>query len=195
MKTTKDDAQTQPTEEPQETASTTLEADEVIDPEPSEARALKALKASKTIDNHVLGAMGVGIVPIPLVDLLGVAGLQLHLLNKLAGIYGHSCSAEMGKKLIASITGGAVSAFAAYPLSMVLRSIPVVGWTLGAGSRSILSGATTYAVGRVFAQHFDKGGTLLDLNLDKAKSSFKDHYEKGKEWCSSFGKKPATAEA
>lgn len=191
MKTTKDDPQTQTAEEPQEApgAGATLEA-EVIDPEPSAERTLKALKVSNTIDNHVLAAMGVGVVPIPLVDLLGVAGLQMHLLNKIAGVYGLSCSSEMGKKLIASVTGGVVSAYAAYPLSMLLRSIPVVGWTLGAGSRSILAGATTYAIGRVFAQHFDRGGTLLDLDLDKAKTSFKDQYEKGKQWCTSFGKKP-----
>jgi len=195
MNATKDDPQNQKAEETQEApgASATLEG-EVIAPEPTEQRTIKALKVSKTIDNHVLGAMGVGVVPIPLVDLLGVAGLQLHLLNKIADIYGISYSSEMGKKLIASVTGGVVSAYAAYPLSMLLRSIPVVGWTLGAGSRSILAGATTYAIGHVFAQHFDRGGSMLDLDLDKAKASFKDQYEKGKKWCSTFGRKSATTE-
>jgi uncharacterized protein (DUF697 family) len=114
MKATKDDAKNTQAEETQEApgASATLEG-EVIDPEPTEQRTIKALQVSHTIDNHVLGAMGVGVVPIPLVDLLGVAGLQLHLLNKIAGIYGINYSSEMGKKLIASITGGVVSTYAA----------------------------------------------------------------------------------
>lgn len=195
MKATKDDPQSKQTEETKEApgASPTIEG-EVINPESSEQRTIKALKVSKTIDNHVMGALGVGIVPIPLVDLLGVAGLQLHMLNKIASFYGVSYSSDMGKKLIASVTGGAVSAYAAYPLSMVLRSIPVVGWTLGAGSRSILAGAATYAIGHVFAQHFERGGTMLDLDTDKAKASFREQYEKGKKWCFNLGKKSATTE-
>ena len=42
------------------------------------------------------------------------------------------------------------------------------------------AGASTYAVGQVFIQHFESGGTFLDFDPDKVKAYFAEQVEKGK---------------
>lgn len=133
------------------------------------------------IDRHVIAASGVGLVPIPLVDLAGVAAVQLNMIKRLAELYDIDYSSRRARSIIAALIGGSIPAAGALPLFSLAQSIPVIGWTIGAGAASILSGASTYAVGHVMAGHFAKGGDIDDFNADKAKESFGEFYSKGKE--------------
>jgi lipoate-protein ligase A len=45
---------------------------------------------------------------------------------------------------------------------------------------SAIGGAATYAIGRVFIQHFESGGTFLDFNPEKVREYFKEQFERGK---------------
>jgi len=183
-------------------ATMTNQADDTATAETAEAAAqaaaaneLVTLKASRMIDRHMLAAAGVGIVPIPLVDLVGVAGVQLNMLRKLSDLYGVPFSANTGKNIIAALVGGAIPAYGAMPLFYLVRNIPVVGWTLGAGAASILAGASTYAVGHVLERHFAKGGSLEDLDVEEARSTFKDLMARGKERVAGLRKKKGDAAA
>ena len=51
--------------------------------------------------------------------------------------------------------------------------------TLGGGAVAISGASVTYATGEVFVQHFESGGTLLDFDVEKAKSQFKKALKKG----------------
>ena len=42
------------------------------------------------------------------------------------------------------------------------------------------SGALTYAVGRVFIQHFESGGTFLDFDPAEVSKYFAEKYEQGR---------------
>jgi hypothetical protein len=66
-----------------------------------------------------------------------------------------------------------------------------VGSVLGGSAMMLLSGASTYAVGHVFAQHFEKGGTILDIEARQVKNQFNQYYEAGK---NKFSHKKAAAE-
>jgi uncharacterized protein (DUF697 family) len=57
--------------------------------------------------------------------------------------------------------------------------VPVVGTVLGGLSMSLFSGAATYAIGKVFIQHFEAGGTFLDFNPISVKEHFHALYEEG----------------
>jgi uncharacterized protein (DUF697 family) len=147
----------------------------------SKDRARKALSAENIISKNMLIAMGVGIIPIPVVDFVAVTGVQIRMLRQLSELYGVPFSRETTKSVITALVGGALPAFTAFPVARwAMRYIPVVGWTLGAGAMSILSGASTYAVGKVFEKHFQSGGTILDLDLEKAKADFDDLLHVGK---------------
>jgi hypothetical protein len=43
-----------------------------------------------------------------------------------------------------------------------------------------LAGASTYAVGRVFIQHFECGGTILSFDPEKVRAHFEKEFEEGK---------------
>ena len=45
----------------------------------------------------------------------------------------------------------------------------------------MLTGASTYAVGRVFIQHFESGGTFLTLDPDKVKAHYRAEFERGEQ--------------
>ena len=44
----------------------------------------------------------------------------------------------------------------------------------------VMSGASTFALGRVFSAHFQSGGTLLTLDANKMKEEFKRQLQVGK---------------
>ena len=58
-----------------------------------------------------------------------------------------------------------------------MKSIPFVGTIAGALLVPSLASAATIALGRVFTQHFETGGTLLDLNAEKLRAHFKSEFE------------------
>ena len=55
-----------------------------------------------------------------------------------------------------------------------------MGQTVGILSMSILCGSSTYALGKVFTQHFESGGTLLDFDPDKMREYYQGQLEQGK---------------
>lgn len=124
-------------------------------------------QATRTINYHTIGVGAAPfLIPSLLVDLLVVAGVQLNLVRSLARIYEQPFSEQLAKSLIAALVGTAVPA-AAFGL---FNTIPWLG-ILGSSAGGI---ASTRAIGRVFAQHFESGGTFLTFDPDKVR----EHYER-----------------
>jgi len=135
---------------------------------------------NKLIRNHVYTAMAVGLVPIPVVDFIGVTGVQINMVRKLAKLFDIPFSRETTKNIIISLIGGTVPAVTSYPVASAVKVIPIIGLSLGAVSMPVISGASTYAVGKVFYRHFASGGTFLTLDVEKAKQYYSEMYQKGK---------------
>jgi uncharacterized protein (DUF697 family) len=153
------------------------------------------------IRKRVYAAIGVGLAPLPLVDLAGLCAIQMELVRALARQYGVPFRFDLAKPLVASLVGSVVPVAAVPVVFSLLRAIPVIGWTSSALTVSVTGGAATYALGRVFARHFAAGGTLEGANVETLRNSFKATYEEGKEFVSNLrGKKgqaaaPAATEA
>ena len=54
---------------------------------------------------------------------------------------------------------------------------------------SVLSGASTFALGEVFKKHFETGGTFLDFDPGRLKNYYNEKFEKGKEMAADLQKK------
>jgi len=134
------------------------------------------IKADGIIKNHVLWSMGGGLIPIPLIDLAAVTAVQLDMLQKLANLYEAEYSEEVGKGFVAALTGSTLAKLG----SSFIKAIPGVGTVLGGVSMSILSGASTYAVGQIALNHFEGGGSLLEVDLEWAKKAYTEAFEQGK---------------
>ena len=141
------------------------------------------------IRKRVYGAIGIGFIPVPLVDFLGLTALQIEMIHALAKAHGVEFKKERVKSIISSLCGGLLTT-ASVPLAASLfKSIPVIGITAGAATISIMGGSTTYALGWVFDRHFRKGGNLIDFNAEEAKTYFKEKVEEGKNLVGKLKKK------
>ena len=58
--------------------------------------------ASKLVDRFAIWSGVAGLVPLPVVDVLAVGGLQLQMLRRLSQIYGVEFSKNRGKALVAA---------------------------------------------------------------------------------------------
>ena len=55
---------------------------------------------------------------------------------------------------------------------------PVVGTFLSTFVEPAAAAASTYALGHVFLQHFESGGTLLNLDPDAMRQHYYEEYRK-----------------
>ncbi len=149
----------------------------------------RSKRADRTIRNHVLWSMGAGFIPFPVADFLAVAAVQLDMIRSLSNVYDLDFKETEGKALITSLTGSGLSRVGANAL---IKLIPGVGTALGGVSMSILSGASTYALGQVFKTHFDTGGTFLDFDTSKFKKFYDEQFEKGKKVAEDLRKEAET---
>ncbi|MDY0093256.1 MAG: SHOCT domain-containing protein [Candidatus Vecturithrix sp.] len=151
----------------------------------------KQQQAEKIIKEHVLWSLGAGLIPIPLVDVAAVTVVQLDMLKQLCRLYEKIYSDSEGKALLSALTGGMLARIGA----SALKAIPGIGSLLGGVSMTIMSGASTYAVGRVAILHFTSGGGLLDLDFNFAKKMYAEEFEKGKTYASNLEKEKPSASA
>jgi uncharacterized protein (DUF697 family) len=137
--------------------------------------------AEKLTNRFVLWSMGGSLIPIALLDIAAVIGVQIKLIAEMSKIYGVPFEKNRMKAILASLIGslGLVRA-GAILFGSVVKLIPGIGHLIGAVSVPIVVGAITYATGKIFIAHFESGGTLLSFNAETAKESFKAHFEEGK---------------
>lgn len=141
----------------------------------------KTENADRIVKNHVLGSMSVGLIPIPLVDLVALSGIQLNMLRKIAKQYGIPFSKDKGKNMIASLLGGGLSVPIAGALTSLVKAFPVVGMASGALVMPATAGAVTYAVGKVFTRHFASGGTFLNFDPEAVKDYYSEMLKEGEQ--------------
>ncbi len=138
-------------------------------------------KIEKTIQNHVYTAMGIGLIPVPMVDFLGVTTTQVSLIYNLCKIYDVNFTENTAKNIITALVGGGLTAPIGTFLGSMIKIIPVVGQTVGVLAMPVVAGSTTYAVGKVIALHLDSGGSLLNFDAKKMKEHYSNFCKEGEE--------------
>lgn len=138
-----------------------------------EAHIEQKRKANRIVRFRTLLAAGVGFIPFPAVDAAGILAIQLWMLRDLAGLYDVPFKKQLAQSIIGSLVGniGTVGA---------VKLIPGLGSLLGGGAVAVSGGAATYALGKIFTQHFSQGGTLLTFDPVKSQQYFQQLYEEGK---------------
>ena len=136
-------------------------------------------KAEDIVRKHMLVALGTGIIP-PLVDIAALTGIQIRMLYVLSETYDVKFKNELGKSLIGSLVGGyGMANLCTGAVYSLMKLIPVVGQIAGAVSMAAVASASTYALGKVFIQHFESGGTLLDFKPEKMRDYYVEQYKQG----------------
>lgn len=139
-------------------------------------RAARAASAKELVKKYSLGTAAVGLLPLPLVDLIALSVLQGKMLKDLSKIYRVTYSEQRAKiyisALLGSITSISVARQSCLLVGSLLKSVPAVGLVAGSAVMPAASGASTYALGKVFIQHFESGGTLLDFDAEKMRAYY-----------------------
>lgn len=136
----------------------------------------------ETITKHVLLSMGMGAVPIPIVDILGLTSIQTNMVREIAKTEGDNFKKKAVTSVItALLTSLGTKGAATGVLTSLVKSIPVAGTLAGAVTFPVVAGATTFALGQVFVRHYQSGGNLTNLDPASAKQYFSEQFEKGKE--------------
>jgi uncharacterized protein (DUF697 family) len=132
------------------------------------------------IKKHMLGAMAVALIPVPGIDLAAVAGVQIKMLASMSKIYHVPFKENRAKQIIAGLVGSfGANAMATGLVASAVKIIPVIGQLGGALAMPVVAGAATYAVGKVFVQHFESGGTFLDFDPEKTREYFAQKFSEG----------------
>lgn len=98
-------------------------------------------------------AAAAGLIPLPGLDLAAVGAVQLKMIAELAAHYGVPFNGQVGRSLLATLVGGLGAARLSFALGPMIGIVAKPGAAFGA----------TWAIGKLFASHFDKGGTLADF--------------------------------
>lgn len=142
----------------------------------------RVAEAQSLVKNNVIWAMGVGVVPFPLIDLLGISGVQIKMLREMSSLYDIPFSEHKVKNIVGALIAGlgSIGIGGAVAFS-VFKVVPLMGHLAGALAVPAAAGALTYAVGTVFIQHFESGGTILDFDPKAVREHFRAEFEKAKD--------------
>jgi uncharacterized protein (DUF697 family) len=141
-------------------------------------------RADKVIRDSVMWSMGAGLIPVPLADMVAVSAVQIDMLKQIASLYQVDFAETRLKSWMAALSGSVLPKLGAG----AIKFIPGIGSLVGGVSMAALSGASTYAIGQVFAQHFESGGTLLDFDVEKFKDFYQRQFEVGKAFVENLSK-------
>lgn len=133
--------------------------------------------ADSVIRNHMLISMGVGFIPLPLMDVIAAGAVQLDMIRQLCKVYDVEFKENQGKAIVSALS---TSILTKMGVRSALKLIPGIGTIIGGVTLAVFNGASTYALGEVFKKHFEYGGTILDFDVDRVKKAYKEKFEKGK---------------
>jgi len=107
--------------------------------------------------------------------------VEVKMLKELSALYEVPFKEDQVKNVVASLLAGLGAPVMGTALTMSLvKAVPVIGFLSAFLAIPSLAAAFTYAVGKVFLQHFASGGTFLDFDPKKVREHFAREFEEGK---------------
>ncbi|KJS32405.1 MAG: hypothetical protein VR64_06635 [Desulfatitalea sp. BRH_c12] len=141
----------------------------------------KRLIADNTIKNYVILAMGTGLIPSSLVDIVAITALEVKMIGDLARIYDFPIPHRLVRyKILISLLGSLGPVYLSVKMHAALKSVPLIGHAVYVGMLSITGGVAMYAVGKTFQRHYESGGTFLSSENSVLKNFFQEKYQEGK---------------
>lgn len=151
-----------------------LKTDVILEDMSKSHKVNRSNEARIIVKRYAYYSSGVGLLPIPFAEVLTVNAVQYAMIRKLASCYDLSFKGQWVKSLISSLLSGVVSASIIYgPVTNALTVMTGFGWFMRAGVALSVSGAVTMALGKLFIDHFERGGTLFDLDVEQTKVQLK----------------------
>jgi hypothetical protein len=139
------------------------------------------LKADNIIKDYVILAMGTGLIPSALIDVVGITALEVKMIGDLAKVYAFPVPRRLVRyKILISLIGSLGPVYLSIRMHSALKSVPLIGHAVYVGMLSVTGGAAMYAVGKAFQRHYESGGTFLSSRNSVLRKFFRNKYDEGK---------------
>ena len=136
---------------------------------------------NRIIRENILWATGGGLIPVPLLDVVAITAVEVKMLKELSALYEIPFREGKVKSIVASLVAGlGAPTLGAAITASLFKFIPILGAVSGFIAVPGAAAAFTYAIGKVFLQHFASGGTFLDFDPKKVREHFARQFEEGK---------------
>jgi len=149
---------------------------------PSPISAEQTAAAAALIRKYSLYAMGCGLIPAPIIDMLAVTALEVRMIQDLSKVYQFQFPRKLVVyKIVLSLLGSIAPVYFSNKLKSGVKALPGVGLIAASGLLAAVNGASVYAVGKVFMRHFESGGTFLSSDNAVIRRFFNESYAEGKQ--------------
>jgi uncharacterized protein (DUF697 family) len=138
-------------------------------------------RVEKIIKRHSLLAAGLGIVPVPLFNLISVTAIQIDMVQTITRLYNVEAKKSWIKNTIASALGGLGATGIAGLAAENLAAVPMIGSSLVSFTAPALNGFSTYAIGYMFKQYYESSDGFLKANAHALTEWFKEGFKEGRE--------------
>lgn len=129
-------------------------------------------EAQTIIRNHAFFAAGTGLIPLPGLDIAATTFVQLEMIRKLSDLYRVPYDVLDVKTILTSLSTSGLSRLIAYGVNTYTTLFSELGSFSDNLTNGLVSGAATYGTGEIINIHFQKGGTIDNLNF----THFFDYY-------------------
>ncbi len=137
-------------------------------------------QANKLVRNHSVISGVMGIVPIPPLAMAIILANNLKMLHKLSSTYDVKFSKNAGKAAISSFLGACGTVSISGRLIWGLgAAIPIAAPVFSLLTMPAFGASTSYAIGNLFIQHFESGGTFLTFDPEKVKGHYAELFAEG----------------
>ena len=120
------------------------------------------------VHRYMALSAGAALIPVGGTDVLVLAGVHVALIKRLCEHYDVAFSEHGARNVLIAVAGSIVPGTIGSILGRkVLGILPWTGAVFGWALMSAGSAAFSYAIGRLFIEHFEKGGTLLSFDTSR----------------------------
>ena len=139
-------------------------------------------KANRAVKIHSALSGALGVIPLPPLGVAMIVANNLKMLHKLSSIYGVKYYKDVGKEAISSFLVGCGTYSISGRLIWGLSALaPAAAPVIGIVTIPIFGSSATYAIGKIFVQHFESGGTFLTFDPEKVRGHYAELFKEGKE--------------
>jgi uncharacterized protein (DUF697 family) len=132
---------------------------------------------ANTINSNSTWAAVTSLIPVHGLDLAALAAVQANMIIDISSLYGQKLSNYAVKGVISTLLGTLATQYGAKLVTQSLTKwIPFAGF-LSVSSMAAFGYASTYAIGKVFANHYAKGGTFDNFDANAASDELKANFK------------------
>jgi uncharacterized protein (DUF697 family) len=125
----------------------------------------RRIAAMQIVYRYMTISAGAALIPFAGVDVVALAGIHIALIKELCEHYDVDFTEHTARNVLIGVAGSILPGTVGSILGRkILGMLPVTGAVVGWALMSAGSAAFSYAIGRLFIEHFEGGGTLLSFD-------------------------------